>query len=76
MDVFFKKSGIDKKGYQKNNPDIFNIAINKGSLKSAIQGAVRINKNYEDGRKPSQCDPCTTVHQLVLKLKSYITELL
>ncbi len=76
LDTIFKDYKIDENGYEKNNSDIFNIATTKGSLKFAIQSAFRINDNYDSSQKPSQCDPCTNVHRLVLELEPYISELL
>ena len=76
LDTIFKDYKIDENGYEKNNFDIFNIATTKGSLKFAIQSAFRINDNYDSSQKPSQCDPCTNVHRLVLELEPYISELL
>lgn len=76
LDAIFKDYKIDENGYEKNNSDIFNIATTKGSLKFAIQSAFRINDNYDSSQKPSQCDPCTNVHRLVLELEPYISELL
>lgn len=76
LDTIFKDYKIDENGYEKNNSDIFNIATTKGSLKFAIQSAFRINDNYDSRQKPSQCDPCTNVHRLVLELEPYISELL
>ena len=76
LNEVFKTYEIDENGYTKNNPDIFNIVISKGSLKAAIQNAIRINKNYSTVDKPSECDPCTMVHKLVLELRDYIPELI
>lgn len=76
LDDIFKSYGIDENGYSKNNPDIFDIVIGSGSLKSAVQSASRVNQNYDFTQKPSQCDPCTRVHELIIELKPYIHELL
>ena len=76
LDAIFKEYKINENGYEKNNPEIFNLVIKYGSLKSAIQSASRVNKNYNSTQKPSQCDSCTKVHELVLELKPYISELL
>ena len=76
LNAIFKEYKIDENGYRKNNPEIFNLLLKHGSLKSAIQSASRINQTYNSKQKPSQCDPCTKVHELVLELKPYISELL
>lgn len=72
----FKKWGISKTGYLKNDPNIFNLVITHGSLKAAVNNATRIEKSYDEKTKPSQCDPCTTVHHLIMELKPFISELL
>lgn len=76
LDLLFKKCNIDTDGYKKNNEDIFNIATTQGSLKSAITNAMRIEQNYGEDNVPSQCDPCTKVHHLILELRPYISQLL
>lgn len=76
LDELFKKRGISLDGYTKNNPDIFRLATTQGSLRAAVSSAVRIEKLYNNNIKPSDRDPCTTVHHLILRLKEYIPELL
>lgn len=75
LSKLFKEWNINPKGYPKNNPNIFNIATEHGSLKAAIANAKRVATHY-DGLKPSKCDPCTTVHNLILELKPYLSDLL
>lgn len=72
----FKSRGINKKGYQKNDPEIFNIVTSKGSLKSAVKYAQRIEATYDKSVPPSQRDPSTTVHHLILELAPYLSDLL
>ncbi len=72
----FKKWGINAAGYQKNDPKIFEIATNSGSLKAAVNSATRVENTYPNTTPPSQCDPCTKVQHLILELKPYIQELL
>lgn len=76
LSQLFKAYAINKDGYQKNDPKVFDVATKNGSLKFAIYNAIRIKKMYDDSKKPSQCDPCTTVHQLILELEPYINDLL
>lgn len=76
LSELFTDWDIDPNGYQKNNPDIFEIVTTHGSLKSAVNNATRIEKSYDDSAKPSMCDPCTTVHHLILELKQYLDDLL
>lgn len=75
LSQLFKARGINKNGYQKNDPNVFDVAITQGSLNFAINNATRIEKVYNTSQKPSQCDPCTKVHHLILELKPYITDL-
>lgn len=67
---------INPKGYQKNNPNIFDVVTKDGGLKTAVGNAKRISASHREGTKPSECDPCTTVHNLILELKPYLTDLL
>lgn len=75
LDEIYKSNEINKKGYQKNDPNIFTIATTSGSLKSAVRNAKSIEAKNK-GRKPSKSNPGTTVHHLILELKPYIEELL
>lgn len=76
LDELFKNHGIDKNGYKKNNPNIFDVVTKYGRLKMAMRHADRIKKTYSNNVKPSQCDPCTTVHYLIEALKPWLNELL
>lgn len=76
LDELIKNRGISKKGYQKNDPKIFEIVTKHGSLRAAVNSATRMENYFKGVSKPSQCDPCTTVHHLILELKPYISELL
>lgn len=76
LSELFKDWGIDPKGYQKNNPDIFEIVTTHGSLKAAVNNAMRIEKHWNNVARPSMCDPGTTVHHLILELKPFIDDLL
>lgn len=76
LDKLFKSDGISENGYRKNNPKIFEIVTAYGSLKAAVHNASRVEKTFKQGTPPSLCDPCTKVHQLILELKPYISELL
>ena len=76
LDKLFKEWGISPNGYEKNDPKVFEIATTHGSLRAAVNSATRIEKTYPPNTKPSQQDPCTKVHHLILELKPYISELL
>lgn len=71
-----KKSNVCEKGYKKNDPNVFQFATTLGSLKAAVGNATRVEKSYKDKTRPSQCDPCTKVHHLILELKPYLSDLL
>ena len=76
LDKLFKQKKISSDGYAKNDSKVFTIATTHGSLKSAVNYAAGIEKTYPPNTKPSQQDPCTKVHHLILELKPYISELL
>lgn len=75
LDTLFKSFGIEK-GYQKNDPEIFNIVTTYGSLQFAVSNAEKVFNAYKPNEKPSEKCPCTTVQNLILELKPYIAELL
>ena len=72
----FKDLGINDNGYEKNNPNIFEIATTYGSIKFAITNAIRVEKLHVNKTKPSLCDPCTMVYLLIMELKPYLSDLL
>ena len=76
LSKLFKENKISPKGYEKNDSTVFTIATTHGSLKAAVNNAIRIERAYESQAKPSQQDPCTKVHHLILELKPYLSELL
>ncbi len=76
LSELFKSWRINEEGYQKNDPKVFEVATTHGSLKAAVNNAIRIEKTYDNKSKPSLRDPCTMVHHLILELKPYISELL
>jgi hypothetical protein len=75
LQAIYKQYDIPN-GYQKNDEQIFKIATTHGSLRTAVRNANSIEKKYCSGEKPSLCDPCTKVHQLILELQPFIEELL
>ena len=76
LSKLFKEKKISSKGYEKNDSDVFAIATTHGSLKKAVTNAIRIERAYDSQVKPSQQDPCTKMHHLILELKPYLSELL
>ncbi len=76
LDEIFKSRKISDEGYEKNLPNIFDIATKKGSLKHAISNAIRIERSYDDKTLSSKKDPCTTVYKLIKELKPYIEPLI
>ena len=76
LNKLFKERGISSDGYEKNNPNIFEISTTRGSLKSAINYAKKVEVSHNNVAPPSLCDPCTKVHHLILALKPFLDELL
>ena len=76
LDEIFKMREISDDGYAKNIPNIFDIATTHGSLRHAINSAIRIEKSYNSKLLPSKKDPCTTVYKLIQKLEHYIEPLM
>lgn len=76
LDDLFKTRSISNEGYEKNLPNIFDIATQHGSLKHAIGNAIRIEQSYDNRTLPSKKDPCTTVYKLIQELKPYIEPLM
>ena len=76
LDEIFKSRRISDEGYEKNLSNIFDIATQYGSLKSAISNAIRVENSYNNATLPSKKDPCTTVYKLIQELKPYIRPLM
>lgn len=72
----FRRKSIDPNGYKKNDPKVFEIATQQGSLKTALKNAKKIESQYPEGTLPSKCAPCTKVHELIEELKPYLSELM
>ena len=71
LNTQFKKSGLGK--YRKNSPDIFNILLEYGNPKLAIQYARRLIDEGKD-KTPAEIAPGTRVHELVEELARYLPE--
>lgn len=54
--------------YRKNSRDMYEVLMDKQSV--AIRNAERLNKLHVDTARPSDANPSTTVHELVVKLNS------
>lgn len=76
IDGIFKQKGINAKGYNKNDPKVFETVTANGGLKRAVSNAKKIERNYPAGKLASQCNPATRVHELIEELQEYIPELL
>ena len=73
----FKDYNINKEGYEKNLVNVFELVTANGGLKTAIGNASRLLSRYDNKNiSPSQIDPSTTMHKLVLSFEDYISELL
>ncbi len=67
----FKDIGLEK--YEKNDPNTFNILLERGSPKLAIRYAKRLIEE-SGGVPPSQIAPGTKVFELVEELAQYLPE--
>ncbi len=67
----FRELGIGK--YQKNIKNIFDVLMEKGNPKLAIQYAERIIKDGES-KTPIEIAPGTKVYELVEELAKYFPE--
>lgn len=54
--------------YQKNNPDMYAILKQHGSLEDAIRNARRLELNYAGAQNFAGHNPCTMVYKLVEEL--------
>lgn len=66
---------ISDDGYEKNLPNIFELATKYGSIKYATSNAIRVERSYNSNTPPSKRDPCTTVYKLIQQLAPYIESL-
>ena len=76
LNQLFKDQGICQKGYDKNDPQLFNHITEKGSIKNAIRNARKIDQQYNENQLPSKRDPCTKIYQLLEELSPWIQDLL
>lgn len=76
LDEIFKVRNIAPDGYEKNLRNIFDLVTQNGSLRSAIGSAKRIMASYKRTELPSLSDPGTTVHNLIMELIPFISELI
>ncbi len=76
LDALFKSNGIADNGYEKNMSNIFDIVTRYGSLKFAINAAIRVENSYNKTVPPSRRDPCSTVYKLIQELAPYIEPLM
>lgn len=65
------------RGSQKTDKaeGLFHILTADGGLGRAVRHAARLEAGF-DGKRPSACDPGTTVHHLIQALSPYLGELL
>ena len=70
--VIFKQRQLGAGEYQKNCEDIYELVCKDGGVDRAIRNAKRRMESFdENGRKPSEFDPGTTVYKLVEDLKKF-----
>ncbi len=72
LDEMFFKHNLRNKRYQKNYTDIYDILDRDGGVARACKNAQLRMKQFPKKTKPSSINPGTTVHNLVLKLQSYL----
>lgn len=69
----FKKDNINRGKYDKNISNIYELLAAKGSVDNAIENAKKGMSFHEKSRKkPSECNPGTTVYKLVEELRGYV----
>lgn len=75
LDEIFAQYHLGEGSYRKNYEDIYNIVDSFEGVKTAIRNAKRRMADFDDKKDlPSEYDPGTKVHELVLKLKRYLDE--
>ena len=74
LNQYFLKNNINKGKYEKNLLNIFDILIDYGNIKEAIQRSKKLYNSYKEGniKTESNMNPCTTVYKLVDELLEYI----
>lgn len=71
----FKKYGLGKEEYHKNNERIYQMVDSYGGVNLAIKNAKRRMSGFNQSNcKPSEYDPGTTVHLLIEDLKKFLDE--
>ncbi|MDO4766414.1 MAG: RloB domain-containing protein, partial [Eubacteriales bacterium] len=64
---------INRGKYDKNISNIYELLAAKGSVENAIENAKKGMSFHEKSRKkPSECNPGTTVYKLVEELRGYV----
>ena len=72
LNDIFKQRQLGAGEYQKNCEDIYELVCKDGGVDRAIRNAKRRMESFdENGRKPSEFDPGTTVYKLVEDLKKF-----
>jgi len=75
LSEIFKRYSLGNGKYNKNYDDIYDMVDLHNGVNTAIRNAKRKMADYTYKRlKPSECDPGTKVHLLVLELKAYLDE--
>lgn len=76
LDRYFSEKHINSGRYEKNLEDIFEILCTHGDLKLAIKRSRTLQDYFKEQhiKLPAQMNPCTTVHELVEELLSYLEQ--
>lgn len=72
LDGIFKRYDLGEGKYKKNYSDIYDLVDSYNGVETAIKHAKSRMRNYKGKDKPSDYDPGTTVHHLVVDLLKYL----
>lgn len=62
------------KQYKKNSTEMFDLLLSKGSPSFAIKNSISLLKDYGGDVMPSEKNPATMVHELVITLSKYFDD--
>ena len=75
LDEIFAEYHLGQGNYKKNYENIYNLVDSFDGVNTAIKNANRRMADFdEDNDLPSEYDPGTKVHELVIELKQYLDE--
>lgn len=75
LDEIFAQYNLGDGTYRKNYEDIYSLVDSFNGVNTAIRNAKRRMADFDEGKDlPSEYDPGTKVHELVIELKKYLDE--